>query len=442
MISSTASARADLSETTLFGFFAANLLRARNCLTKFVHLLNQWSADESETLGPHDLGGGRDFVRPALGTMSSMALASTSWDEYPARGFALPSTRSRRTLFGAFVACLAIASCLAGILTVLPTLPGSGSASPERSLAELAPGRSNSLFAASRSLLERNAESFLHDSLRLTRQCQVNCAPIMSDIAEAEKFGPLVPSGSVRVRSPSFSLQQSFGVPPATTLPMVDRAGNEIAKTFAVLAFVHVEPSMVVPLATTIFSDQAPVMPAPRLNRPSENAAVIAAIDKPMDQASLPLGGRVPVSNPVIGRNDGVAIYDISAATVYLPNGERLEAHSGLGYMVDNPRYADRKNTGPTPPDTYKLVRLEGRFHGVEALRLVPVDGYNKYGRDGLLTHTYLLRGRPAQSNGCVAFKDYARFLDAFKRGNIKRLVVVPSLSNSPLRVASAKNDN
>ncbi len=159
-----------------------------------------------------------------------------------------------------------------------------------------------------------------------------------------------------------------------------------------------------------------------------------------MAQASLPPGNRLttPASGPLLGRNDGVAIYDISAATVFMPNGERLEAHSGLGYMVDNPRYADQKNTGPTPPNTYNLVRLEGRFHGVEALRLVPVDGYNKYGRDGLLTHTYLLRGRPAQSNGCVVFPNYARFLDAFKRGYIKRLVVVPRLADSPVRIASA----
>ncbi|EEY02250.1 conserved hypothetical protein [Brucella neotomae 5K33] len=45
-----------------------------------------------------------------------------------------------------------------------------------------------------------------------------------------------------------------------------------------------------------------------------------------------------------------VAVYDISAATVYLPSGEKLEAHSGLGQMRDNPRYVSQKNRGPTPP--------------------------------------------------------------------------------------------
>jgi hypothetical protein len=140
----------------------------------------------------------------------------------------------------------------------------------------------------------------------------------------------------------------------------------------------------------------------------------------------------------VAGLTQGVAVYDISAATVYLPDGERLEAHSGLGTMVDDPRYVDRRNVGPTPPNTYNLVMRKGRFHGVEALRLIPADGDNKYGRVGLLAHTYLLRGRPAESNGCVAFKDYPRFLEAFKRGNIKQLVVVPSLSSSAVHVASA----
>jgi hypothetical protein len=124
------------------------------------------------------------------------------------------------------------------------------------------------------------------------------------------------------------------------------------------------------------------------------------------------------------GMGSGVAVYDISAKTVYMPDGSRLEAHSGLGSMVDQPRYANRKNGGPTPPHTYDLRLRESRFHGVEALRLTPIDGKNKYGRDGFLAHTYLLRGGRAESNGCVVFKDYARFLAAFKKGKIKRLVV------------------
>ncbi|TIO38048.1 MAG: DUF2778 domain-containing protein, partial [Mesorhizobium sp.] len=89
-----------------------------------------------------------------------------------------------------------------------------------------------------------------------------------------------------------------------------------------------------------------------------------------------------------------------------------------------------------TPPDTYNLSLRESRFHGVEAIRLTPTSGRNKYNRNGLLAHTYLLRGAPAQSSGCVAFKDYGRFLSAFKKGKIKRLVVVPRLNGSPTQVA------
>ncbi|RUW35673.1 MAG: DUF2778 domain-containing protein [Mesorhizobium sp.] len=133
---------------------------------------------------------------------------------------------------------------------------------------------------------------------------------------------------------------------------------------------------------------------------------------------------------------NGVAVYDISAGTVYMPDGSKLEAHSGFGSMVDQPRFVNRKNVGPTPPDTYNLSMRESRFHGVEAIRLTPTSGKNKYGRDGLLAHTYMLRGGRAESNGCVVFKDYHRFLAAYKKGKIKRLVVVPRLTRSPTRVA------
>lgn len=139
--------------------------------------------------------------------------------------------------------------------------------------------------------------------------------------------------------------------------------------------------------------------------------------------------------------SSGVAVYDISAKTVYMPDGTKLEAHSGIGAMADNPRYAHKKMNGPTPPHTYKLSMRESRFYGVEAIRLTPIDGKNKYGRTGLLAHSYLLRGGRAESHGCVAFKDYQRFLSAFKKGKIKRLVVVSGRSKGPARVASNGRD-
>jgi hypothetical protein len=139
------------------------------------------------------------------------------------------------------------------------------------------------------------------------------------------------------------------------------------------------------------------------------------------DGESLTLG-RLPQYNQF------TAVYDISARKVYLPDGNTLEAHSGLGNMMDDPRSADRRMRGVTPPHTYDLSLRERLFHGVEAIRLKPVGGEDKiYGRTGLLAHTYML-GPSGASNGCVSFKNYHAFLNAYKSGKIKRLVVVAKL--------------
>jgi len=50
---------------------------------------------------------------------------------------------------------------------------------------------------------------------------------------------------------------------------------------------------------------------------------------------------------------NGVAVYDISAAKVYMPDGSVLEAHSGVGKMADDPRYVNVEMNGPTPSHTY-----------------------------------------------------------------------------------------
>ncbi len=119
------------------------------------------------------------------------------------------------------------------------------------------------------------------------------------------------------------------------------------------------------------------------------------------------------------------AVYDIAAHTVYMPDGTMLEAHSGLGSRLDDPRYVDERGRGATPPDIYDLKPREALFHGVHALRLIPVVGDGTvYGRSGLLAHTYML-GPNGDSNGCVSFKDYDAFLRAYESGEIKRLAVV-----------------
>ena len=136
-------------------------------------------------------------------------------------------------------------------------------------------------------------------------------------------------------------------------------------------------------------------------------------------------------SNSLSEPDNHTAIYDIAAHTVYLPDGTRLEAHSGLGRLLDDPRYVSIKHKGATPPNVYDLSLRERRFHGVRALRLTPVEGGKMFGRDGLLAHTYML-GPHGQSNGCVAFSDYPAFLNAYLNGEINRLVVVDHLPSAP----------
>ena len=63
-----------------------------------------------------------------------------------------------------------------------------------------------------------------------------------------------------------------------------------------------------------------------------------------------------------------------------------------------------------------------------------PVEG-NTLGRSGILAHGYML-GPEGDSNGCVSIKDYDRFLAAFRRGDITRLVVVTSTAESVRRSA------
>lgn len=128
-----------------------------------------------------------------------------------------------------------------------------------------------------------------------------------------------------------------------------------------------------------------------------------------------------------LGYDGQTAVYDISARAVYLPNGSKLEAHSGLGGLMDNPAHVDQRMVGATPPNVYDLKPREKLFHGVAALRMTPVGENEMHGRTGLLVHSYLL-GPNGDSNGCVSIKDYERFLAAYQNGDVKRLVVVPSL--------------
>jgi hypothetical protein len=143
-------------------------------------------------------------------------------------------------------------------------------------------------------------------------------------------------------------------------------------------------------------------------------------------------GGLPRQQNPALGGSApydrSTAVYDIAARKVYLPDGTVLEAHSGLGAKKDDVRFAHVRMQGVTPPHIYDLSPREALFHGVPALRLTPIGGEQAiFGRDGLLAHTYML-GPGGDSNGCVSFKDYYAFLDAYGNRGIRRLAVVASV--------------
>jgi hypothetical protein len=131
------------------------------------------------------------------------------------------------------------------------------------------------------------------------------------------------------------------------------------------------------------------------------------------------------------GYDDTTAVYDISAKILYMPDGTTIEAHSGLGDSMDDITQVGEHAKGPTPPDLYDLQLRESLFHGVAAIRLLPVGGDGAvFGREGLLAHPFMM-GDNGDSNGCVSIKDYNAFLKAYQDGKIKRLAVIAKASNS-----------
>jgi type VI secretion system (T6SS) effector TldE1-like protein len=158
--------------------------------------------------------------------------------------------------------------------------------------------------------------------------------------------------------------------------------------------------------------------------KPSPSGAMLAYAS-----ADASVTGGLGNPNPALGGSPpyerDTAVYDISAHMVYLPDGTKLEAHSGLGSKLDDPGSAKIKMHGVTPPHIYELKPREALFHGVPALRLNPIGGEDAiYGRVGLLAHTYML-GPNGDSNGCVSFRDYNAFLDAYRNKGIRKLAVL-----------------
>ncbi|CAN7354330.1 DUF2778 domain-containing protein [Neorhizobium sp. LjRoot104] len=201
----------------------------------------------------------------------------------------------------------------------------------------------------------------------------------------------------------------SYALPKAGPLPVIrpGSAADKPTKPAALAAIAAVAP-------------QKPAKADDGDDKPT--ALAFAKPDNPMREEPTRPSQSAPAW-PGIGTK--VAVYDISGGMVYMPNGSKLEAHSGIGKMRDNPAFTHVTMRGPTPPGTYRLSMREKLFHGVAAIRLTPVDGKAPQGRTGLLAHSFLLRVR-GDSHGCVAFADYDKFLKAFQRGDITHMVIVP----------------
>lgn len=225
-----------------------------------------------------------------------------------------------------------------------------------------------------------------------------------------ERFGAATPSRSLAVAA----VPPAVGPAPAPNVaPPAGRA----------------RLATVVPLprpAPHSLAQGAPGRPAAPYRVASLSETPVPAAYAPADAAT-----KEPAKDagPLSGDLSHTAIYDISAHTVYLPSGERLEAHSGLGSYMDDVHAVNLRKQGPTPPNVYDLSLRENLFHGVRAIRLNPVEGSKMFGRDGMLVHPFML-GPEGASNGCVSIKDYPAFLKAYQRGEITRLVVVEQLDD------------
>jgi hypothetical protein len=224
------------------------------------------------------------------------------------------------------------------------------------------------------------------------------------------------------------------GIAPERVLPAPIPAATQLGKTIPLPARRPIELSRL-PAASRV------VQAAPSPTKAAETSSIFDKLfgfkaqqpSGPVLAYADPENGAVKtspgtMSNAIAPAGDKfTAIYDISARTVYLPNGTRLEAHSGLREFLDDPRHVNVRMHGATPPGIYDLKLRESLFHGVRALRLTPINA-NVFGRAGLLAHTYML-GPNGDSNGCVSFKDYDAFLQAYVRGEVKRLTVVARLN-------------
>jgi hypothetical protein len=227
-------------------------------------------------------------------------------------------------------------------------------------------------------------------------------------LAEAPKSKPTAPA------QVALNVPQQAAPSPAEANPAKGLSVREMAQR-AKAAVMSIASSERLSITEKLWGkDQTSSHPS-LLSYASADASITGSIGRDQSPAR---SGQAPYERDT-------AVYDISAHTVYLPDGGTLEAHSGLGSKLDDPSSAPIRMHGVTPPHIYELRPREALFHGVPALRLNPIGGEEAiYGRVGLLAHTYML-GPNGDSNGCVSFKDYNAFLNAYRNQGIKKLAVV-----------------
>ena len=267
---------------------------------------------------------------------------------------------------------------------------------------------------------------------------RVRLASLEADVTSVSAFADDEPQTAAATPSPdgasfgarfnssfgdrSYSFHERFGTDSATVMALSVQRADSLAAESAPTADVPMPPEA--PrrqngqLAALAF---APAAGATAVTRPSDTTP-----NKPIRLANARSDSMLPEPD-----SHRTAVYDISARVVHLPNGQKLEAHSGLGQYMDDLRTIGLKNRGVTPPNVYDLSMREQLFHGERAIRLTPVDTDKMFGRDGILAHSYLL-GPSGESNGCVSIKDYPKFLNAFLNGEIDRLIVVERLADPP----------
>jgi hypothetical protein len=227
-------------------------------------------------------------------------------------------------------------------------------------------------------------------------------AMLSPDQSDAEDVAPALPPRRAA---------DSVPLPPPRPSTLRSLASREIAKAKAAI------------LAVT--TSEKPTIFEKLYGKPQAKGSLLAFASADFSDVSIPNPAKASAMGNAAPYDRSTAVYDISARAVYLPDGTKLEAHSGLGAKLDDPRYVHVRMHGATPPHVYDLEPREALFHGVPALRLKPVGGEEAiFGRSGLLAHTYML-GPNGDSNGCVSFKDYYAFLNAYRNGGIKRLAVV-----------------